>query len=70
MDFSQPMESGIISFKNLNSGFLKVNFVEGKVKESLITKEKMDQFIIEIQNILTKIFNSEIPFEENMEKAF
>ena len=70
MDFSQPMESGIISFKNLNSGFLKVNFVEGKVKESLITKEKMDQFIIEIRNILTEIFNSEIPFEENMEKAF
>ena len=70
VDFSQPMESGVISFKNLNSGFLKVNFAEGRAKDTLITKEKIDEFIVEIKNILTEIFNSEIPFEEKMEKAF
>jgi hypothetical protein len=70
VDYSQPMESGIISFKNLNSGFLKVNFAEGRAKDTQVTKEKIDEFIVEIKNILTEIFNSEIPFEENMDKAF
>ncbi|MFT7497580.1 MAG: ATP-dependent helicase/nuclease subunit B [Porticoccaceae bacterium] len=70
VDYSQPMESGIISFKNLNSGFLKVNFAEGRAKDTQVTKDKIDEFIVEIKNILTEIFNSEIPFEENMDKAF
>ncbi len=68
LDFSQPMESGIISFKNLNRGFLKVNFAEGRAKDTLITKEKIDEFLLEIKKILTEIFNPEIPFEENMER--
>jgi ATP-dependent helicase/nuclease subunit B len=70
VDYSQPMESGIISFKNLNSGFLKVNFAEGRAKDTQVTKEKIDEFIVEIKNILAEIFNSEIPFEENTDKAF
>ncbi len=47
-----------------------MNFAEGRQKDTQITKEKIDELIVEIKNKLTEIFNSEIPFEENMDKAF
>lgn len=69
-DFSNPIEAGIISFKNLNNGFLKMNFAEGRGKDYLITDDKMNEFIIELKRILIEIFNSEKPFLENQDKAF
>jgi hypothetical protein len=69
-DFNNSIEAGIISFKNLNNGFLKMNFAEGRGKEYLITDDKMEEFIIELKQILVEIFNPEIPFLENKDKPF
>lgn len=69
-DFSQPIEAGIISFKNLNNGFLKMNFAKGRGKEHQITQEKMNEFLVELKRIIAEIFNPEVPFKENPNKAF
>ncbi len=64
------LEAGIISFKNLNSGFLKLNVIEGKVKNSLINGEILDEFLVSLKGILNEIFDDSIPFIENPSKAF
>jgi len=53
-------QGGIISFKNLRSGFLELK--EGK--ETLISKEMMTQFDEVLQNLILEILNPEIPFKE------
>jgi len=70
-DFSKPVEAGIISFKNLNSGFLKMNFSERRgAAESLISQENMDPFLIELKRIIVEILNPEIPFIQNQNLPF
>lgn len=58
-----PLESGVISFKNLNAGFLKVN-------RTLVNKETLTNFEIELKQLITTIFNLDTPFIENEEKHF
>lgn len=53
-------QGGIISFKNLKSGFLELK--EGK--ETLISKEMMIQFDEVLHNLILEILNPEIPFKE------
>jgi len=53
----QRLESGIISFKNLKAGFLKVN-------KSLITQEEIKLFKVEIEQLFLEIFNTDIPILE------
>jgi len=60
---STKLEGGIISFKNLKGGFLKVDFDK---KEHEITSEKIDEFLISIKNLIKEIFNPEIPFTEKL----
>jgi hypothetical protein len=64
------MESGIISFKNLNEGFLKTNFAAGRSKDYEVTDEKITDFMIEIKEILKSILNPEKPFIENLNLPF
>lgn len=62
----KPLEAGIISFKNLNAGFIpftKKESVRGR-KESLITQETLSNFKVQLENILREIYNPEIPFVE------
>ena len=59
----QLIESGIISFKNLKAGFLKVN-------KKAIEQEDMDNFIDELNGLIVEIFNSEIPFTEKENLPF
>ena len=69
--FSKPVEAGILSFKNLNSGFLKMNFSEKRgANESLISQENMDPFLIELKRIIAEILNPEIPFIQNQNLPF
>lgn len=68
--FANPIEAGIISFKNLKSGFLKMNFAEGRGKEYLVTQENTAAFLVALKQLLIEIFNPEIPFLENPNKAF
>jgi hypothetical protein len=63
------LESGIISFKNLNSGFLKMNFSE-KLRgiDSHVSEERINDFMNETKTIIKEILNPEIPFiqKENL----
>lgn len=61
-----PIEAGIISFKNLSSGFLKFGkkeSVRGK-KDQLITEETLRNFEIELKNLILEICNPNINFIE------
>jgi len=51
------VESGIISFKNLKSGFMRVN-------KAAIDEEIMHQFELQLNKLILEIYNLEIPFTE------
>jgi len=64
-NFKQPLEAGIYSFKNLNSGFLPIDFsLPRKKPETNITAEKLEEFIAELKLYITEIYNPEIGFIE------
>ena len=63
-----PFEAGIISFKNLNAGFLKFskkdkpgNYAK---KDALITNKTMEDFSFELKKLIIEICNPDIPFTE------
>lgn len=66
--FTNPIEAGIISFKNLKSGFLKFSKKDkngnGAKKKSLITQETLDSFYTQLKSLILEICNPEIPFTE------
>ena len=62
----QPMEAGIISFKNLKSGFLPFTFKQGKELNTIISKETIDQYLEQITILLVEILDENIPFEEKV----
>ena len=63
--FTQPLEAGIYSFKNLNSGFLPIDFALPRKKpETNITAEKLEEFITELKIYIKEIYNPEIDFIE------
>jgi hypothetical protein len=63
----ERVEAGIISFKNLQNGFLKFSSkteqTQGK-KLPCVTQETLDSFIIELKRLILEICNPEIPFTE------
>lgn len=65
-DLKFPAEAGIVSFKNLKSGFLKFEKKESgtRNKDSMITEETLDLFQIELKKLIVEICNPEIPFIE------
>lgn len=70
-NFTNSLEAGIISFKNLNNGFLKVNFSDKRgVNETIISKEILDKFITEVSTIIKDILNPEKPFLEKENLPF
>lgn len=60
------MEAGIISFKNLNAGFLPFTFKPEKETNTVINADVMEAYLEEIVILLQAIFNQEIPFEEKI----
>ena len=65
--FLQDTEGGIISFKNLQSGFLKFGTKDkpgSRTKNQLITSETLDDFLIELKRLILEICNQTIPFTE------
>ena len=64
-------ESGVISFKNLNSGFLKMNFSEkrGGV-DTQVSEERISDFMQEIKILIKEILNPEVPFIQNENLPF
>lgn len=61
-----PIEVGIISFKNLKSGFLPFGFKEDKELKAIVTSEILNSYLDEIANLLSEIFDITIPFEEKI----
>jgi len=65
------LQSGIISFKNLNAGFLKMNFTEQYGgKDYQVTKERITDFMEVINGLILEILNPEIPFKQNENLPF
>lgn len=67
-NYNEPVEAGIISFKNLNQGFLKFakkdrNGSYAK-KIELIDKAILNDFSKELHSLILEICNPEIPFKE------
>ncbi len=64
-DFNKPLKAGIYSFKNLNSGFLPVNFSSNYRKpDVVITAEKLEEFIEEIKIYIHEIYDINVDFVE------
>ncbi|MCL7752719.1 PD-(D/E)XK nuclease family protein [Polaribacter sp. Z022] len=64
-DFKKPLEAGIYSFKNLNSGFLSVNFSSNYRKPDLeITEERLEEFIQTIKTYIKEIYTLDVDFIE------
>ncbi len=62
-----PIEAGIISFKNLNSGFLKFGkkaSTHSRTKDQLITEETLNNFEIELKKLILEICNPKLNFVE------
>lgn len=62
----QPIEAGIISFKNLKSGFMPFTFKQGKEINTTINKETLKDYLEQIVILLREILDENIPFEENV----
>ena len=72
-DLKFPAEAGIISFKNLKSGFLKFEKKEAgsRSKDSMITEETLELFQIELKKLIVEICNPDIPFiEKEIKKSY
>ena len=67
-DNASDVEAGVISFKNLKEGFLKFSLKEKQgtktLKNSVITKEILDDFQEQLNLLILEICNPEIPFIE------
>ena len=59
-----PVETGVISFKNLKNGFMSFGFKEGKERQQTITAEIIENFQEETVRLLLEILDETLPFEE------
>ncbi len=60
----QDARAGIISFKNLKSGFLSFSLKEGKLTSDIVTQETLNNFRKELKTIILEICNPDIPLIE------
>ncbi|ALJ05686.1 hypothetical protein APS56_11365 [Pseudalgibacter alginicilyticus] len=62
-----PVEAGIISFKNLNAGFIKFGKKDAqnnKNKQQLVTEDTLKDFTSELKKLILEICSINIPFIE------
>lgn len=62
----KEIEVGIISFKNLKSGFLPFVFTQDKVSTSVITAGIFENFSLELVALLVEILDERVPFSEKI----
>ena len=60
----QEVEVGIVSFKNLKSGFLPFNFKEDQEITAIVTPKIMNEYLEQIVVLLVEILDETIAFEE------
>ena len=61
-----PMEAGIISFKNLKSGFLPFSFKDGKEENTTINTTILNDYLEQMVLLLNEILDVNISFEEKV----
>lgn len=59
-----PLQVGIISFKNMKSGFMPFGVGKGTLVENQITKETLSNFKEELVCLINQILNKELAFIE------
>ncbi len=62
----KQIEAGIISFKNLKSGFLPFSFKEGKEETTIISEAILNNYLEEMVMLLNTILDETKPFEEKV----
>jgi len=62
----KPIEAGIISFKNLKSGFLPFNYKDGKEENTTINSAILNDYLEQMVLLLNEILDKEMPFEEKI----
>jgi len=62
----KPIEAGIISFKNLKSGFLPFNFKDRKEETTIINEDILSNYLEQMVLLLNEILDKKIPFEEKV----
>jgi hypothetical protein len=62
----KPIEAGIISFKNLKSGFLPFSFKEGKEEITTIDSAILTDYLEQMVLLLNEILNETQDFEEKI----
>ncbi len=66
--FLNPVEGGVISFKNLQGDyflkFSKKESINSRTKNRLITPETLDHFFVQLKALILEICNPDIPFTE------
>lgn len=60
---SKELQAGILSFKNLQAGYMPVNFGTARKKDFKITPLRLDEFLIALEQLIVEIFDTTIPFE-------
>ena len=63
---NHEIEVGIISFKNLKSGFLPFTFKEDKIETTTINQDIMNNYIEELVVLLNEILDECVNFEEKV----
>jgi PD-(D/E)XK nuclease superfamily protein len=63
---TEEVEVGIISFKNLKSGFLPFNFKEDKTVVSVVNEDISEKYQTQLILLLNEILDKEIPFTEKI----
>jgi len=65
--FNKTIEAGIISFKNLNNGFLKFGKKEvpnSRKKDTNINSQTLENFETELKKLILEIYNPDVNFIE------
>ncbi|HTO34815.1 MAG TPA: PD-(D/E)XK nuclease family protein, partial [Flavobacterium sp.] len=61
------IEAGIISFKNMKAGFMPFRLKEDKkIISEVVSKEMINQFVVQIIGLINEILDPNIPFEEKL----
>jgi hypothetical protein len=63
---NREVSAGIISFKNMKSGFLPFGLGKRKDTELAISTDILEDFKAELETLIVEIFNPEIPFKEKV----
>ena len=66
LPFEKPVEAGIISFKNLKSGFLPFVLKEDKETKLFVDDEVLNEYCLQLVELLGEILNPNIPFIEKI----